>query len=253
MAISWIAKRKLTYAGVFLLIVLSPIAFTIWSKWPRPSCTDGKQNQDEQGIDCSGVCPIPCVAKPVGLVVYWTKPFKIAEGKYDVSAFLENKNPDYLAENIEYNFKIFDSKGVLLANRRGSTFVNPQEKFLIFEPNIDVGKKEPARAFLDISEKVDWKFSDKEKAVVSILDKSFINEPFPKFTVKIQNKSSAEIQNLYASGILFDKDNNAFAASIAKVESMTNDEITEINFTWPTPFPELPLLNEVYLRTNLTK
>ena len=62
MAISWAAKKQLTYL-LFALVAVAGLIAAIWLNITAPSCTDGKQNQDEQGIDCGGVCAKECLGK----------------------------------------------------------------------------------------------------------------------------------------------------------------------------------------------
>lgn len=252
MAISWVAKKKLTYIGVLMLVLLVPISLIIWSNLPKPSCTDGKQNQQESGVDCGGPCT-PCVAKPVKLIVHWEKPFKIGEGKYDVAALIENPNQFYGVENIEYEFRIYDEKNILIAQKKGGTFINPQEKFLIFEPNIDTGLRVPVRAFVELSENPNWKYMEKQRPPLSIINKNFINDPFAKFDVSVKNNSLNEIADISAGAILVDSSGNAFACSVVSVDDINGDEIKQVTFTWPRPLEQTPATNEVYFRVNLTK
>jgi len=254
MAISWVAKKKFIYLGIPVLIILIPIVYLVWQNWPKPSCTDGKQNQQEDDVDCGGTCT-PCVARPVEMVTHWVKPFKIAEGRYDVAALIENSNPHYAIKSLEYQFKVYDSKNILIGQKRGVTFVNPQEKFLIFEANIDTGLKIPARVFLDLEENYNkkWEYLDKEKPNISVVDKNFVNTPFARFEVLVKNNSLASVENLVASGILLDKNNNSFASSVTSIGVLKGDAEQLITFTWPEPFLEGPVFNEFYLRANLTK
>lgn len=254
MAISWVAKKKFIYLSIPVLIILIPVVFLVWQNWPRPSCVDNKQNQQEEGVDCGGPCT-PCVAKPVEMVTHWVKPFKISEGRYDVAALMENTNANYAIKNLEYQFKVYDSSNILIGQKKGSTFVNPQEKFLIFEANIDTGLKVPARAFLDIEEGYNskWEYVKKDKPSISIVSKKFINEPFARFEVLVKNNLPTDIDGLTAGGVLLDKNNNAFAASITSIGTLKGDSAQLITFTWPKPFLELPALDEIYLRANLTK
>lgn len=254
MAISWVAKKKITYLGGLLLIILIPLALTVWAKWPKPSCTDAKLNQQEEGVDCGGPCT-PCIAKPVDLVVHWVKPFKISEGKYDVAALIENPNQSYAIKNLEYQFKVYDSKNILISQIKGSTFVNPREKFLIFEPNIETGFREPTKAFIDLPESYGngWSYLEKEKSGISVLSKKFTNEPFARLEVVIKNNTLRDVSELVAGGVLFDKNNNAFASSVTKVGTLAGGGTQSAIFTWPKSFAEAPTLDEVYFRVDLTK
>ena len=49
--------KKIVY-GVFWNALLLGIVILVYITWlvPKPSCTDGIQNQNETGVDCGGSC-----------------------------------------------------------------------------------------------------------------------------------------------------------------------------------------------------
>ena len=58
---TWAAKRQLQYLSGFLAIILV-IVLIIIAPYLRsdPTCFDGKQNGNEEGIDCGGSCDLIC-------------------------------------------------------------------------------------------------------------------------------------------------------------------------------------------------
>lgn len=259
MAISWVARQKILYLSAFLLIVLTPIFYVAWKNWPRPSCTDNKQNQKEEGVDCGGPC-IPCVSKPTSLITHWSRSFKIGESKtgeglYDMAALVENPNADYVIKSLDYQFKVYDSDNILIGQTRGNTFVNQQEMFLMFNASMNMGFRIPAKTFLELEDGYEnkWEFSKKEKPSISVISKKFTNEPFARFEVNIKNNSLKDVVDLIAGGVLLDKNNNAIAASITNLDILNGDGSDKLVFTWPKPLAEAPAFDEIYMRVNLTK
>ena len=58
---SWSSKRKSTYITVTVSLILITIAVVVFSYlYEAPTCIDGKQNQEEDGIDCGGPCLTVC-------------------------------------------------------------------------------------------------------------------------------------------------------------------------------------------------
>jgi hypothetical protein len=84
-----------------------------------------------------------------------------------------------------------------------------------------------------------------------VSDKQFLNKPFPKLIVRVDNKSLFEIKNIEAAAVLYDKDKNSKAASFTKISSIDAGSWRQIIFTWPESFAEEPDSSEIFLRTNL--
>ena len=155
MAISWAAKKQLTFFLVFLIIIIGA-AVGFWLKIAAPSCTDGKQNQGEKGVDCGGPCAKECLGEIKDLAVLWSKPLKVSGSNYDAVALAENRNLFLSAKSVRYQFKFYDDRNILIASREGEIFVNPGQKFALFENSIDVGAREPAKVFLEFQKNINW-------------------------------------------------------------------------------------------------
>ena len=74
MTISWTAKKQLTYFWYFYCGYVCDSFFVL--KIVAPTCFDSKQNQDEKGVDCGGVCSQECLGVIKDLTVLWSKPLK---------------------------------------------------------------------------------------------------------------------------------------------------------------------------------
>lgn len=251
MAIPWTIKRQLTFFAVFLFAVFI-IATIIFIKATAPTCDDGKQNQNEQGVDCGGACQ-PCLGEIKNLIIVWSKVFKLKNGKFDVAALIDNPNLSAGVSSLKYKFKLYDEKNILIAIKEGEMFVNPDEKQLIFETNIDVGQRVPYKAFLELSENIDWKRIEKEKAALVVSKKDFFNDSIPRLSAIIENKSSFGIKDISSFAVLYDGDKNAVAVSSSKIDYIAGNSFQEMTFTWPEPFTEEPAGSDVFVSTNLTQ
>jgi hypothetical protein len=251
MAISWGAKKQLNFFAVFALVVVI-ILVIILIKFLNPTCFDGKQNQGEQGVDCGGSCQ-PCVGEVKDPVVLWSKAFKIKDGEYEAAALIDNPNIFAGISSFKYKLKIYDEKNILIALKEGESFINPNEKKLIFETNIETGKRVPKKAFIEFEENFKWKRIEKEKPQLVVSGKQFFYEPFPKLAVEISNKSSFGIKDIFASTVLYDGNKNALAVSVSKIDYIGGGSNQEIVFTWPEPLPEVPDSSEVFVNINSTQ
>ena len=134
---SWSAKRRLLYLGILFGILAVILSFPIYSWLDRPeSCFDNRKNQDELEVDCGGVCSKLCASQVADLSVLWSRALKVSDGLYDAVALVENPNAHGGVRSMSYTFTVFDSKGIILTERTGETFVNPSDTFLIFEGHI---------------------------------------------------------------------------------------------------------------------
>jgi hypothetical protein len=251
MTITWRTRKQLTFFLIFASVVAVALTVVL-IKLSNPTCFDKKQNQKEQGIDCGGPCQ-PCVGEVKDLIVLWSKVFRIKDGKYEAVALVDNPNIFAGLSSLKYKFKIYDEKNILVALKDGDVFINPNEKKLILETDIDTGKRIPQKAFIELGENWDWKRIEKEKPQLVVSGKQFFSEPFPKLTAEISNKSSFGIKDVFLSAVLYDRNKNALAASTSRIDYINGGSSQDIVFTWSEPFSEFPEVSEIFVGVNLTQ
>lgn len=248
--ISWRIKRQIISFLVVVGFVGGVVGIIVYLYVPEQTCSDGVQNQEELGVDCGGPCE-PCITNPKDIAVLWTRVIKIDEGFYEAASLIENPNLFYGLSSFRYRFKLYDSKNVLVAVKEGQTFLNPQDKFAIFETRINTGEREATKAIVEIEQATEWEYLNKEKPSIVVSRKSFSNEPFPVASAYLYNESLFPVNDIYAYIVLSDRDGNAMAVSSTKVSSLAGESGKEITFTWPAPFAELPSSSEIYTRIKL--
>ncbi|HEY4524491.1 MAG TPA: hypothetical protein VJL36_01925 [Candidatus Paceibacterota bacterium] len=250
---NWGASRQLIFFLVILLIILAAAGAAGWYFWPRPSCADGRQNQNERGPDCGGVCAAVCADEVQAVQVKWARvltlvppPASQSPGVYDVAALVENPNPNLTLLNWPYNLRIVDAANLFITRLTGTLTLSPNEKFLIFETNINVGRRIPARAFLDSAGPPRWRRSlDQDKLAVAITDRQFTPAP-PLLKAQLTNSSLVSYRDLKIAAVLSDGEQNAIAASVTAVGELAAGETKEISFSWPRPLTSEPVLIDFY-------
>ena len=86
--LSWGAKRKILIALVVCAIAAAGIFWYVaHSVYRPPSCTDGKKNQGEAGVDCGGPCARLCKVVSLPPIVHWQRAFPVTESVYNVVAY----------------------------------------------------------------------------------------------------------------------------------------------------------------------
>ena len=235
--VSWSAQRKVTYASIavaaFLLIVLIPAIFFLYRK---PTCSDGKKNGDETGIDCGGSCSVLCSFEAIDPIVVWSRAFKVTPQVYSAVAYIENPNLNSQAA-VSYEFKLYDKDNVLIVSRANKAFIPKNKVFAIFEPNISTGGRTPARVSFAFTEKASWSRNPAPTPELLVTRKILSGEDVkPRLDAFVENKSGAPQRNIETVAIVYDDKENAIGASRTLIDKLDVGETANAVFTWPAPF-----------------
>ncbi len=236
---SWASRRRTTYllfifGGLFVALAIA--AFILFR--PVPSCENGAQDGNETGIDCGGSCRAICAEDAIPPIVRWSRLFKVTSGVYSAVAYVENTNQNAGAKSVAYSFRFFDEKGILVAERKGATFLSPGGLSPIFESNIKTGQRAPARTVFSFTEQPRWERAAPSVGQLTVKDKMFSADgSSPRITATLQNTTIGAFSNIQVVAVAFNADQNAIAASATLVPRIEKNGATDIVFTWPEPFP----------------
>ncbi len=257
---SWAKQRQLIYGTIViisLLIVIGlPTYFLFFNR--APTCSDGKQNGDETGIDCGGSCSSIRVCQGDVLpepILLWTRAFPVGGGSNNLVAYVQNPNVGYTAEPIPYIFAVYDSANILLGTREGLAYVPPVRTFPIFEGVFTTGDRVPAKVSFNFIEPAVWKKHNSVKSELTILEDRLRTDlqSGPRVDADIQNETIDTFRDIEVVAIIYDELGNAQASSRTKVDVLFGNERKGLVFTWPKPFdfevskieivPKLPISN----------
>ncbi len=239
---SWAQRRKATYivSVLFVAAIILVIFLSIFLN-KKPTCVDGIQNQAEQGIDCGGPCNILCRAEYSDPVIIWGPRWAKVQssGTYNFLTYAQNPNIGAGAYNVPYYFKVYDKNNILLYQKTGITYIPPNNNFVIFDDNINLNDKVPARTEFEFTGNPVWQKMDSKESDITAISKNLTNEDTkPKLLVTMSNTTIKPIENIEAIAILYDENNNAIAFSRTKIDSIDADGTTDIVFTWPEKFEQ---------------
>jgi hypothetical protein len=248
--ITWAHKRQIFYVTILVLLILFLGFLIIFPSLNKPpSCTDGKQNGDETGIDCGGSCPMACSSQVDSISVLWTRAFMVVPGRYNAVAYLTNHNKNAAIEKIDYRFRFADANNVYLGKRDGSTFVPPGGNFAVFEPAIDIGNATPVYVTFEFTDAPVWLQVPQDKIdqlKISVSNIQLSGETTnPNLSATIKNTSLFTIPDVGVVVILYDASGNAISASRTYLTELEPLESTDINFTWPEPFSSVVISKEI--------
>lgn len=236
--VSWSTKRQIFYISSALIIFLFAVALpTFFIVYRAPSCTDGKQNQSELGIDCGGPCSVLCRASARDIIVHWQRAFPVKDGIYNALAYVENPNLDSGIRSISYTFKLYDKDSVLIYERKGQTFIPPRKIFGIFESNINTDKRVPVTTFFEFSATQVWQKDSSIEAPITTSNSALsLENGIPRLTALLENRSNSTIYNIEVVAVVYDETDNAIGTSRTIVDSVNKGESSPLTFTWPEPF-----------------
>jgi cbb3-type cytochrome oxidase subunit 3 len=236
---TWASQRKTIYAlGVilFFLLVLGIPSYVHFNK--APTCFDKKQNQNEIGVDCGGVCELLCRNLQKDPVVLWSRSFKVTKGLYNAVAYIENLNAGAEAENVKYTFQLYDDKNVLISERTGYTFLFARRVVPIFEAGIVTGERVPLRTTLTIEKKLVWEREVEKSAPIEISNQQLVDEYLsPRLSADVFNPTVKDLSKVEVTAVVFDSEDNAVAVSKTVVDSLPRRSSVQVVFTWPEAFP----------------
>ena len=251
---TWAAKRQLQYLSGFLAIILV-IVLIIIAPYLRsdPTCFDGKQNGNEEGVDCGGSCDLICQGQAIEPVIIWSRAFSVIGNNHNLIAFIENRNKDKAVYKVNYEFRVYNKDNRLIGRREGSTFIPPNQRFAIVEPRFNSGLEEIKSVIFNFSEPIVWYKKEPTLQMMPFKTKDIYFEGDingANLSVKVLNDSIYPLPPFDVIAILYDKDGNAINGSISRREELRGGAEINVVFTWPEKLSATPLTHDVFLSIN---
>ncbi len=252
---SWALKKQLKYLaivfGVFALLVfwiVYPIVFK------APTCIDNKQNGTETGIDCGGSsCTKICNAETAEPVTVWSRAFPVTANIYNLVAYIENPNISAAVVDIKYEFRIYDTNNKLIGRREGSTFIPPNQQFVVFEPRFSSGESDIKSISFEFLPPFVWQKKNPTINTLPIKATNIIfqqNSSPPSLNAQIKNDSIYDIPPFEIVAILYDIDNNAINVSKTEKAGLYSNSRTLVTFTWPEALRGVVVKQDILVQIN---
>lgn len=252
----WSLRRQFMVVIIIIAIIAIIVGVIFWYLIfaKKPTCNDFRHNGDETGVDCGGSCPLLCYEEAIPPIELWSTSLPVTKDIHHLVAYVENQNPNYAIENLEYKFTVYDNEGGIIEEREGVTDLPPNQRSYIFEPVLQIDANEPDVVFFSIENKEVWrrapnKFFDTTLRIEnSQID---LEGVIPKVTADIRNISEYNISDIDIVAVLYDINNNAVAVSGTKLESLRRGQTEPLIFTWPILFDEEPVRVDIVPHINV--
>ena len=232
------STKKTIYGLIFFFIAVALIVFVYQSFLkPTSSCSDGKQNQDEDDIDCGGSCT-PCEILNLQdlRITRDVKFFTTSDGK--ITAFTEilNPNRDFNAREFSYTFLVYNQDGRVIEEVNGKSSVDALGRKLILEVGLKTFWKSIAKLEFYI-ENPKWERSF--EALKPLLDisegpETIVSGGAIRVLGKIKNQSSYSVSNVKIIAMLFDTYGKEIFISQTIISSVGKYAEREFSIAFPT-------------------
>lgn len=242
MCMEWSKKRRMLYALVFASVAIFIVVYPVYLLINKaPTCSDQKQNGAETGVDCGGGCALQCLAETKAPRIVWAKAFYLGGPYYDLGAFVENPNAKAGVKSAGYTFRVVNSDGKVLAEKKGSTEIAPGTGFVLFEPNIAIsGNPDRVEVVFEQEDLLHWIKARIASSVIVTKNKSLKNtDTKPRFDATLVNTDLVNnVANLTASAIIYDARRNPIAVSRTYIDGIPKGGEEGVVFTWPRRFTD---------------
>lgn len=250
-------RKKLGCMSVVVVIIFLIAGYFFYETFIKvtPTCFDGKQNQDEQGIDCGGsICSKLCPFQAKTVVPLWSRVFHVAGDVYSAVAYIENQNVTAGVTQVDYEFRVYDSQNLLASDPiDGTTFIGPNDKTAIFETPIKTGNRVPTSVFFTFTSTPVFTTTDPKYQVPQLSSantKLTSIDTAPKLSADIVNNTLFDYVNIPVVVLLYDADGNLISGSQTQIDSIAQQSTQKVYFTWPAKFDKPVARIEIIPRVN---
>ena len=239
---SWASTRQtliLAIVGSFVALVAAGVLISV--VYQTPSCSDGTQNQDEEGVDCGGACQLLCTDSQSAPVVSFVRELPQRSGRLDVIAYVQNPNPFAGTKDAQYQIELLSDTGVVLGTIEGKVDLPPAAEVPIFIAGAYPDALVVRQVFLTfIDSSLRW-YTPEELPVLRVDAVQIAgSQAEPRIIATVHNPGVDGLRNVKVVATLFDGEGNAYAASQTVVAELRARGQSDVTFTWNAPWREAP-------------
>lgn len=244
MFVSFRKTRQIVIVSVYILLFIT-LSIGVYYAFLKPpeTCFDKKQNQDERGVDCGGVCTLVCEEHILGqdLEVTETALVSGGNGQYDAFVKVHNPNDEVGASLFTYVFELKSATGQTVATRSGESFISPQESKYLFELNLETSTV-PTSVIVRFTVSKWERFSGyHEKPVINIYQKRYnvisSGAGFGEAYGLLANESPYDFRSIVVKVILRDGNGTVLAFNTTEMRAIVSREERDFRLVWPSSFP----------------
>lgn len=224
--------KQLVFGFIYLILILLIGYGIYYFRQSTPSCVDGIQNQNEEGVDCGLVCGNSC-KKILPIDVSSVQVFKVGRDDYDILAKVYNPNSDLGSSKVVFDLILVDKDSAELSRRNFEFYILPgQIKHIILTSVKSTAEVQGAKIVIkDIS----WeKLSLFDPQMVSFIvrDKQFKQTEFGAI---VRNESDFDFDTVDIGVILYDQNDNVIGLNKSNMNTLVSRTDRYFKVLWPIP------------------
>jgi len=235
--------KRIIIILIYLLIFAVILTLVYLAVKPKPSCNDGKMNQEEEGVDCGGPCQLKC--NPIAQLDIRVDQTGFVDsgiaGKYDIYGKITNPNSVLGSNSFQYEFKIKNSAGAVIDSKTGTSFILPGDSKYIIEGNVNLPE---ASSQIELSitntnwiEKNDLYEAPQIKVVYKNYNEVVGGLGFFEATGLLKNESALDFNEIKLKIILTDELGRVVALNSTEMNTVKTWENRDFKVSWPNRFP----------------
>jgi hypothetical protein len=239
----WAKKRQALVLAIFAAVgiaLVTVISIAIFYK--TPTCTDGKQNQGETGLDCGGPCARACVVDVRPAQVRFARAVASAPGRTDVIAYVDNPNQDAAAHAVRANVEAYDANHTLLAKREVMFDLPSGGTVPVYvEGLVSSSTSAVTQTFFTLDPaSITWIRVSGKPIVPAVQNIQWQGGSMPRVSATLSNPLAQAASNITLIAVVFDSSGQAIAASRTFVSTLPPQGTAPLIFTWSIPFTSAP-------------
>lgn len=223
--------KQLIIGGVYVVIIAG-IFFLYYQAHYAPSCHDGKQNGQEEGIDCGTIaCGVACASPVQPVQVQSSQLIKTAAGDHDFVAQLYNPNTDYGVASGVYELTLNGQ-----TSSHDFYMLPGQTKYVVLTSLKSLPDGTSAQPVI---KDIQWEKVSGDPAVQF----NFTNENYTTignqatYEATLTNSSNFDFDSVDIIAIVTASDGSVVATNTSVVQTFLSQESRYVKMTWPFPLP----------------
>lgn len=250
-------RITIVFIYVFILTLFFVGVFFLFF-YQKPSCVDGKLNQNETGIDCGGQCSLYCLADLASqpLVVSDVETLAYTTSSSDALGTVANKNPKAALKSANYTFTLYDQAGKILAEQKGTFSLLPLESRILTALGLEVAQSAVVRTELTISNEEWIAFTDfTEPPNIRVVNQQFEllsgDASFAEVKGLVQNESPYDIRRLSLVVVFRDSKGTPLSINRTTMNTLGPGEERDFRLVWPQSFAGTPERTDVQVHFDM--
>lgn len=249
-------RKRIIIIFVYILIAAAVLALLYYWFVPRETCLDGIKNQDEEEVDCGGVCKQCEKITAKDLVVNKAGAVKNGiSGQLDLYAEVYNSNSVFGNKYFDYEFVFKNSSDTTVFSKKGNSFILPGETKYVVELNA-FSEAEFSTVEFRITNSQWVEFNESySRPELRITNKKYTEsntaEIFGEARGLLKNDSPYDFNSIGIKVILKDANGAILGLNSTEIRTVKTSEEREFVTLWPKKFSGTVMQVEVQPEVNI--